>query len=104
MQPPVMRASITYHIQPSGCGSGVHFSSRAPLPTRSLTDLRRVDLFELAARYFSSEGLYYAYIYSLERMLCKSELENRFLIAARKKSGDFAPTHLYPKRVARAIL
>lgn len=46
----------------------------------------------------SPEGLYYAY--SLERMLCKSGLENRFLIAARKKSSDFAPAHLRPKRVA----
>jgi len=44
------------------------------------------------------------YICSLERMLCKSELENRFLIAARKKSSDFAPTHLYSKRVVHATL
>jgi len=63
MQPPVMRASITYHIQPSGCGSGVHFSSLAPPPTRSPSDLRRVDLLELAARYFSGGSLLCIYIY-----------------------------------------
>lgn len=51
----------------------------------------------------SSRGLYYAY--SFERTLCKSGLENRFLIAARKKSGDFARrVHLRPKRVARVRL
>lgn len=69
-------------------------------PTRSLADLRRVDLFSGLQLDTSPEGLYYAY--SSERMLCKSGLENRFLIAARKKSGDFTPARLHPKRVARA--
>lgn len=82
--PPVMRASITYHIQPSGCG--VHQlplpSTRSPslpppLSDASISSNLQLDTFP--------EGLYYAY--SLERMLCKSELENRFLIAARKKSA-----------------
>lgn len=74
------------------------------LPTRSLADLRLSDASISSSLQLdtSPEGLYYAY--SLERMLCKSGLENRFLIAARKKSGDFTPAHLHPKRVAHARL
>lgn len=105
--PPVMRASITYHIQPSGCGGGVHqlppppplrhVRSPSPLPSpfsdASISSSLQLDTFP--------EGLYYAY--SLERMLCKSGLENRFLIAARKKSGDFASAYFYLKRVADVL-
>lgn len=64
-----------------------------PLSDASISSSLQLDTFP--------GGLYYAY--SLERMLCKSGLENRFLIAARKKSGDFASAHFLLKRVANVL-
>jgi len=58
MQPPVMRASITYHIQPSGCGGGVHQLSHPPADTFALRSQARRSLRARSStrvsRYFSS--------------------------------------------------